>query len=166
MEIWTEDLEIPENFYRRLFLLQKLESLGFPLENDDFSRPFIFKRSKRTYPLPATAPCIVKILESGFETGMRNECTFALARFLRKHGFSIDDAARIIGLWNTQNKPPLPVKEVVNTIMSAYQKGYCISCEDYILRKFCNPEICNKSYNEKFKPLSNYLLEKLIISTL
>jgi len=166
MEILVEDLEIPENFYRRLFFLQKLKSLGFPLENDNFSCPFEFKKSKKIYPLPATAPCIVKILESSFEKGMRNECTFALARFLRKYGFPIDDAARIIGLWNAHNIPPLPVKEVVNTIMSAYQKEYSISCDDYILRKFCNPKVCNKSSHEKFKPLLKYLLQKLVISTL
>jgi len=166
-----DDYENPENYYRAYFLYKRMIDNGFPLEHistTDSGEIVIPIRSgkfeEKFVPLPHTKPCIAKILRQGVPKGLRNDCTFILACFFRIHGFPIDIAARIIYEWNENNDPPLSIRELQNTILSAYSKSYGLSCHDPILRRFCNEDVCVKTTGCGRKPILKLLLAYILRS--
>jgi len=58
---------------------------------------------------------------NGVEEGRRNISTFTLALRLKRAGIDFENAVELILNWNKKNKPPLPEKEVLTTIKSAYK---------------------------------------------
>lgn len=84
--------------------------------------------------------CYRSIFENGAEEGLRNSTLLRAAFILRKAGLPYEQAMEMLQQWNEEKlKPPLPTKEVENTVRSEYEKGYDFGCNDPILQKHCSP---------------------------
>lgn len=57
------------------------------------------------------------------EVGERNNTLFAIARGMRKYGYSEEVTLGIVDPWNKKNSNPLPEKEVIATVKSAFKKS-------------------------------------------
>ena len=69
-------------------------------------------------------PCVKYILQNGATNGQRNNSTIALANSLFQINYSKDEVTDIITTWNnTKNEEPLPDKEIIATINSAYNNS-------------------------------------------
>lgn len=69
-------------------------------------------------------PCVKYILQNGSTNGQRNNTTIALANSLFQINYSKSDVQDIIIVWNnTKNEEPLPLKELLTTINSAYNNS-------------------------------------------
>jgi len=87
-------------------------------------------------------PCVCAILK-GIEEGMRNESAIRLAcfwlNFCKKEPHEV---LTLLREWNVKNKPPLEDRELEIILQSALRGGYNYGCDDLILSKFCNKEVC------------------------
>lgn len=69
-------------------------------------------------------PCVQYILQNGSTNGQRNNTTIALANSLFQIGYKKEEVVEIIETWNnTKNEEPLPIKEIIITINSAYNNS-------------------------------------------
>lgn len=69
-------------------------------------------------------PCVKYILQNGSTNGQRNNTTIALANSLFQINYSKEEVQEIIEVWNnTKNEEPLPEKEILTTINSAYNNS-------------------------------------------
>lgn len=70
----------------------------------------------------------------GTREGERNESAFKLARLLRDNGVSLESCKEFLATWNERNAPPLPARELEETIGSAYSgdRGLTQSVREFV----------------------------------
>ncbi|RLJ03516.1 MAG: hypothetical protein DRP11_00550 [Candidatus Aenigmatarchaeota archaeon] len=77
----------------------------------------------------------------GVDEGSRNEACFLLSRILFYTGVPREGAELLLTWWNRRNNPPLPERELITTVRSAYQRGYSVGVRSLkknpVLSKFC-----------------------------
>lgn len=81
--------------------------------------------------------CYLNILD-GVSQGWRDNCALRLVSHFFKQGLSEDIVTSIIRTWNGKCDPPIPDKELVNTIHSAMKNTYDFGCNDDVLKEFCD----------------------------
>ena len=70
-------------------------------------------------------PCVKTMLQTGISKGNRNNICVMLASSLMQNGYQVTEVQNIIVEWNNKNPIPLPEKELLSTIDSAYKMlGY------------------------------------------
>lgn len=70
----------------------------------------------------------------GTREGERNESAFKLARLLRDNGVSLESCKEFLAAWNERNAPPLPARELEETIGSAFsgERGLTQSVREFV----------------------------------
>ena len=65
----------------------------------------------------------IKKLMEGVENGNRNLAAFSVAKIYKYMGSSLEETITRMEEWNKKNLPPLPPKELIKRIKSAFKKG-------------------------------------------
>ena len=92
-------------------------------------------------PMDYVPPCIESLLE-GVSKGERNTACFVLSCFLKQQRRSMLSAKSVLLRWNNLNNPPLPQREIENTLRSVYRGNYSVGCSTHILSVRCAEERC------------------------
>jgi hypothetical protein len=80
----------------------------------------------------------------GVKEGVRDEATFALARFYRELGLNSEETKVLLINWNEKNQPPLESNQLIKCINSAFKSGakYAFGCNTFLdnnlLKSFCD----------------------------
>lgn len=92
-------------------------------------------------------PCWLQMM-AGVGQGMRDIVAFTLARRLRANfGFDRLLCQKTLLEWNKKNSPPMPEREIITKVRSAYEKEYpnigCAQIKDSdMLSQFCDEKAC------------------------
>ena len=87
-----------------------------------------------------TKLCILKILNSPPEPGIRNECLIRLVSHFSKEGFPPFAIKNMLSIWGSQ--VGLEESEIEATLRSGIYSRYSYPCDDVILDKFCDKNCC------------------------
>ncbi len=70
----------------------------------------------------------------GATEGERNDAAFKVARIFRDNGISLATCKQFLATWNEQNAPPLPARELEETIGSAFsgERGLTQSVREFV----------------------------------
>lgn len=126
--------------------LAHMNSMRQPLAN--------FDQFFAQLPLQDAPPCLQRIYLSGV-VQHRNDYLLSLAHYFKaKHGDSFD--AHILEA-NQRLKNPLPIHEVMNTVIASSRKqDYKYACSKDPLKMFCNRKDCEKrAFGITSKDVSN-----------
>lgn len=91
-------------------------------------------------------PCIKKLLNTGAGKGSRNNMTIALASSMFQAGIKQDEVIEEVLIWNEKNDPPLPEREVLTTVRSAYslvKSGRGYGCTFFQEHDLCVGKKCS-----------------------
>jgi len=95
-------------------------------------------------PIKETPPCIVFLLEEGTcIQGNRNNTAAALASFFRQAGKDEKETLETLNAWNQERcNPPLPGKELITTIISAFRSPKTWGCNSFASLSVCSADNC------------------------
>jgi len=82
--------------------------------------------------------CVQKIFNEGAVEGNRHVNLIRLVSVRRRNGNSLNEIMEIAKVWNSKNKDGLIEKELERQVKYIWEKGYTPSCDDDILKKYCD----------------------------
>lgn len=111
--------------------------------------------------------CAKKVLEQGVDHGQRDNVTFALAKHLKKAGYTEEEAELELMEWDSKNRPPLAEYIIRDKIKQA-EKYDSLDCEN-IMSAWCDKEKCpvlkqKKSIYKSFHRTSDGIIAEMVYS--
>ena len=127
-----------ESFLAPVYINRAAEKYREYIKGADFGLNIRAPKSMKEIP-----PCVESLLSSSICEGNRNNCAIMLASSLLQCGYGQERAYEILSVWNDNNRPPLPERELCTVILNAGKllgnnRGY--GCSSY--RRFCGEGIC------------------------
>jgi hypothetical protein len=121
-----------------------------------------FKTVTEGIPLNDAPPCLQSLYILGNVTKDRNLYLFSLARYYKaKEG---DDFERFVTEANNELKNPLPIEELLNTVIKTHKKkNYSYKCKEEPICSICNKNECkNRKYGIGSGEVSEISYEEFI----
>jgi hypothetical protein len=130
-------VESAKKQYKKILMLHKLRQAK--RKNKNKSKVMISTERKDLL------PCVKKLLDEGTGKGSRNSTSVALASSMLQSGIPQTEVIDELLAWNERNDPPLPEREVLTTVKSAYglvQSGRGYGCTFFKEHDFCVGKTC------------------------
>jgi hypothetical protein len=160
LELLGEDklcIMAPSKDYKRLndnapTVVQDLESVfynalsrvGVKAQKKPSATPYWFHKDLAAKTFRGKKPPCINVLFKGVTEGLRNEYAIRLTSYiLNFKRVEPQKAWKQLIDWNQFNTPPLPESELRSVFESAMKNGYCFGCEDPLLSRFCDEQVCS-----------------------